>query len=75
MKIIFTEDYETKEANPKKYERGQVENMEDASANHFINRGIAEKYSAKKEREVKKGGDHETAKLETPETAAKTGQN
>lgn len=41
MKIRFVRDYTTKEASPQQYSDGQVVDLEERSARHFLTRGVA----------------------------------
>lgn len=41
LKVRFTRDYLVKDGSGKKYKAGQVVELEDASARHFINRAAA----------------------------------
>lgn len=41
-KVKFTRDYTVQDAEGKKYDEGKQYNLSDASAFHFIRRGVAE---------------------------------
>lgn len=43
MKVKFLRDYTVQDCDGCEYTEGQVVDLPDASAQHFINRGIAEK--------------------------------
>lgn len=61
LKVRFTRDYLVKDGSGKKYKAGQVVELEDASAQHFINRAAArlvgdEAEAAEEEFQGGKGG-------------------
>ena len=60
--IKFTEDYQVKDAEGKKYKDGQVvKGMNQASCDHFVSRGVARYYDAKAEKTAKAKAAKEAA--------------
>lgn len=61
VKIKFLRDYTVKDPeNPDEYEKGEKVTMNEASANHFVRRGIAEFVTApvkKPARKLRKADD------------------
>lgn len=56
MKIKFTRAYKVQDAEGKEYTPGDVVSVSEDSANHFINRGVAEAHVDEKPKRKKADG-------------------
>lgn len=71
MEIIFTEDYEVKDRHRTLHKRGSVLPCNDATGQHFIEKGVAEDYRGYRERLAAKTAAAEAKS--TPPPAPDTG--
>lgn len=56
MKIRFTHAYKVKDEEAREFSPGDVVDVSEASANHFINRGVAELHVEEKPKRKKADG-------------------
>lgn len=59
MKVLFTDYYKVADESEAEFHEGQVYDLPNASANHFIKRGVAKKIS-----------DDELAEIDSPDDGA-----